>query len=220
MKNPTQKFGEILQALKRVFNRNKTARAETLIETVISVFILSLLLWPTASMLVDAVRATATDRNDLIAAALADEGIEMITNFRDTNFLKFSPKAEQCWDAKPDTAIDLEHCDTRENRLADGDFRLSMNLDSFEWQLESMAAPLSDTLSAPTDAQYRLKLDPAEHLYNYASGDDTSFYRSVSISRLPNSGDKILKVVSKVVYRQSGSPRKLKRVAFLTPYAE
>src|SRR3989338_11488654 len=75
--------------------------AETLLEVVVAVGVLMIVLGPASATFVASVRTVGQNRNDLVAASLAEEGVEVVRNIRDSNFLKFSAKATACWNAAP-----------------------------------------------------------------------------------------------------------------------
>ena len=80
----------------------KTISGETLIEVLIAVSVLIIVMTPSAALVMQSTRSTAYARDNLIAMSLADEGIELMNNIRDANFLKFGEKFDLCWDTRPD----------------------------------------------------------------------------------------------------------------------
>lgn len=176
----------------------KHHRGETILEVLIAVSVLMLIMAPASGLYIASTRNIATNRNDLIAASVAEEGIEMVRNIRDTNFLRFSQKATECWNSKPEHS-DLATCETQ--TIAAGAYRLTLDIASFNWTLEISGSgdSLTDQLNDPTkDDFYRLKLDPTTHLYSHTVGDDTAFYREIVIS-YSAAGE--MEVQSRVLYR-------------------
>ncbi len=167
-------------------------------------------------------RITAMNRNDLVAAAFAEEGAEMIRNIRDTNLLRFASKAADCWRTHP-IYSDLDTCANPGKEIAQGSYRVGINVVSNALPVALSAA--SDSGIAPLDANnpnawYQLKLDDANtNLYNYFRGTATIFYREVKIS-YSAADPNVMNVISTVVYRSGKDPRVLTRSMPLTnhPY--
>lgn len=130
-------------------------------EVVIAIAVIMVILAPASALYIASTRTVAVNRNDLVAAALAEEGIEMVRNIRDTNFIKFSDNARECWNTLPDQ--------TCPNAIADGSYRLSVNVDDLKWTFDMATAPLNSfvdpygerkyDLAGPNDEGYRLMLD-------------------------------------------------------------
>ena len=132
-------------------NRN-IEKGFTLIEALVALVILTIALGP-ALILSSNLSATASVvRNNLVAANLAQEGVEAVRALRDTNWFNGA-------------AFD--------NGLADGIYRVEWNSDSL----------ISFGSNPP------LKADNG--LYNYSTGTDTVFRRTVTISK-PNNGELVL----------------------------
>lgn len=138
-----------------------THRGETILEVVIAVTVLMLILAPASALYIASTHTIAGNRNDLIAASLAEEGIEILRNMRDTNLLKFSPKAQECWNTKPDhdtltdpgaPAATIESCENAAKKISTGKFKLTLNPGTLEWNLESpndSTSQLSEPLMEP-----------------------------------------------------------------------
>lgn len=146
----------------------KHHRAETILEVIIAVAVLMVILAPASALYISSTHTIAGNRNDLIAASLAEEGIEMVRNFRDTNFLKFSPKAQECWNTKikKDDSSDIALVDCDSEKIATGRFRLILDPNTLEWNLEAPSDPTSQLseplLSIPAAGnieEYRLRSD-------------------------------------------------------------
>lgn len=143
-------------------------RAETILEVVIAVSVIMVILAPASGLYIASVRTSANNRNDLAAAALAEEGIEIVRNIRDTNFIKFSNKARDCWNTVPGHT-DAATCDAAANKIPEGSYRLSVNVDQdsadyLKWTLSEpavigAAAALNPNLTGASDGNYRLSLD-------------------------------------------------------------
>lgn len=145
---------------------------ETILEVIIAVTVLMLILGPASALYISSTHTIAGNRNDLIAAALAEEGIEMLRNMRDTNLLKFSPKAQECWNTKPDhdtltdsdAPMTAQSCENSDNKIAGGKYRLTLNPGTLEWNLEVPDDPIPQLSEPPIAAvgdieEYRLFFD-------------------------------------------------------------
>lgn len=145
-----------------------STRAETILEVVIAVSVIMVILAPASGLYIASVRTSANNRSDLAAAALAEEGIEIMRNIRDTNFIKFSNKARDCWNTVSGHT-DTGTCDDAANKIAGGSYRLSVNVDQdsadyLKWTLSESAviggdAALNPNLTGASDGNYRLSLD-------------------------------------------------------------
>lgn len=178
-------------------------RAETILETIIAVSLLLVVISAAAPMYVTASRSSAANRDDLIGKFLSEEGVELMQKIRDSNILRFSPKAQDCWNTKPDHT-DIDTCDAPGNKIAVGIYTLEVNFN------EVGAVKFTQQPSAldPDNLadEYQLKLDPVTKLYNYTQGTPTKFYREISIDYTP-SGD--MYVISRVFYTSGNSIRRI-----------
>ncbi|MBI5413708.1 hypothetical protein HZA42_05165 [Candidatus Peregrinibacteria bacterium] len=204
---------------------------------------IALIVAPASGLYIANSRITAMNRNDLVAAGLADEGVEVMRNIRDTNLIKFSPKAKSCWNATP-KFDSIDDCDKKANKMAqevgEKHFKLTLDPETFDWDLEDGSADLSAGIAE----EYRLKLDEATatnpecnpsgggaqncsaHTGLYFSpprnapqalnsrGSLSRFYRQIGIKYTTNG--KAMKVTSTVKYMNGGSERTIKRAVILT----
>lgn len=190
-----------------------SSSGETILEVIIAISVLMLILAPASALYISSTQNIAANRSNLIAASLAEEGIEITRNMRDTNLLRFSPKATECWNTKPEHS-DLATCETQ--TIEAGVYRLTLDIVSFNWTLEVPITGdlLTDELNDPTrDDFYRLKLDPATHVYSHAVGSDTPFYREIVIA-YGTGGE--MAVQSRVLYRMGTNVRTIRRNISLT----
>lgn len=205
--------------------RPHNLNAETLIESIIAVSILMTVLVPVSGVHVSAMRVTAANPRHVIALGLAEEGLEAIRNIRDTNLLRFSPKAEECWNTKPDAAITLDDCAVTTNKIGTENsdlrmFRLMRDPETLQWSLDS-GVPL---LPMPDIERYRLRHDTtATGLYFLPSanmdplrprGEPSIFYRQIVIQYFNQDADPAtfegMKVTSVVHYSVGGSRPKVR----------
>lgn len=79
------------------FGKIKNIRAFSLLETIAVLFIVSIGLVSILSVTVDSVRAQNLNKNSLVAYHLAEEGLELVKNVRDTNFIQNSTTTPVAW---------------------------------------------------------------------------------------------------------------------------
>ena len=140
-------------------------RGFTLIETLVALVLITIAMGPVLISATSAVNVAARIEHNLIAANLAQEGIEVIRSIRDTNWLNGS-------------AFD--------NNLPAGIWRV---------QWDTVSGGLMAVGSNPV-------LKKNNGLYNYPTGTDTVFKRTITISK-PNSGE--LALVSSVTWVERGN---------------
>ncbi len=132
----------------------KSNRGFTLVEAMVALVLVTVAMGPVFILATSAVNAASRIEHNLIASNLAQEGIEVIRNIRDTNWLN-------------GVAFD--------NNLSAGTWRV---------QWDTVGGGLMSVGSDPV-----LKKDNG--IYNYSTGTNTPFKRTISISK-PNSGELIL----------------------------
>lgn len=135
----------------------------TLIEALVALVILTVSLGPALVLSSNISSTSSVIQNNLIAANLSQEGVEVIRALRDSNWhngLLF------------------------DNGLTDGVYRI-------EWNSNSLIALGSNP---------PLKISTG--LYNYSSGTDTKFKRTVTINKI-NSEE--LKITSEVTWTERGN---------------
>lgn len=201
----------------------KNPRAETLLEVVISVAMIMVVLAPASALFISSSQNTSGNRNDLVASMMAQEGLEIIRNIRDTNFLRFPEgSVSDCWNMKPDAA----DCAIPANKISAGSYTVSPDLQN---PAAVHFAPVNDAMALENpSADYRLKLDESSlpvcdlvtttnchthfkedtHLYIHSAdatrGTPVDFYRDVKIEYLDLNSDSasdLMRVTSTVVYR-------------------
>lgn len=197
-------------------------RAGTLIEVLIALSVLLAISSIASGVYISSVRSTASNRNDVIADALAEEGIELMRNIRDTNFLRFAD-VESCWNMKPGET----DCALAANKLSAGSSTVWLDPADFSIKyLKQITGLDTANLSAVGNGAYKLKLKaiagaPNAKLYFHdAANEDTPFYRGLNISYMDFNADGIndaIKVVSTVAYATAtGKARTAVRASILT----
>lgn len=145
----------------------------TLVEALVTLVVLSFGLIPSLAIVSSSTNLSGLIKNNLIAANLAQEGVEVVRSLRDANWF-----AGRSFD----------------NGLV-GNWRVEY---STNWVTNSpVAAGLNPFL----------KFDSATGLYNYSTGIDTIFKRSVSIAKTADLCNCKLVLVSRVDWTQQGRSR-------------
>ena len=140
-------------------------RGFTLIEAMVALVLITIAMGPVFILATSSVNAASRIEHNLIASNLAQEGIEVIRNIRDTNWLTGA-------------AFD--------NNLPVGTWRV---------QWDTVGGGLVAVGSNPV-------LKKNNGLYNYPTGTDTVFRRTVTILK-PNSGE--LTLISSVTWVERGN---------------
>lgn len=137
----------------------------TLIETLVALVLVTIAMGPVFILTTSSINVAARIEHNLIATNLAQEGIEVIRNIRDTNWL---------------------------NRVA-----FDNNLPVGTWRVEwdTISGGLRAVGSNPV-------LKKNNGIYNYTTGTDTIFRRTITISK-PNSGE--LMLVSSITWIERGN---------------
>lgn len=138
----------------------------TLIEALVSLVLLSLAIVPALYLSTTAVSSALLIEHNLIAANLAQEGVEVIRAMRDANWFNNS---------------------VFDSGLSAGIYRVEWNSDSL----------------IPLGSNPFLKINNG--LYNYTSGTDTIFKRTVDITKISSSE---LRVVSTITWTEKGNRNK------------
>lgn len=143
-------------------NNKAVQEGFTLVEALVTLVVLSIALGPSLILTTNVSNTTSIVRNNLIAANLAQEGIEVVRAIRDTNWFLGN-------------AFD--------QGLANGTYRV-------QWNSDSLIALGSNP---------PIKEDNG--LYNYSTGSDTIFRRTISILKV-NAGE--IRVISQVIWQEKG----------------
>ena len=72
-------------------------KGETLLEVLIALTLITVSVAAAASAMMSATKGLSLSKNYLIAQNLASEGLEIVKNIRDTNWMKFPVDKEDCW---------------------------------------------------------------------------------------------------------------------------
>lgn len=169
-------------------------RAETILEVLVAVGILSIMLVLAGQLRVTAIRNAAESRAALIANEVANEGIEGIATIIGTNRLRFAGRSAECWDsyAAPGTTLNLANCNG--SKLQAGSFVLGRDLSTLGWVLTSQSQTLSQVLPGPQSENlcrmrqsetYRVRLDQPDTLLQENPDCQYDTDRSAAIANQP-----------------------------------
>jgi len=144
---------------KRSWSKNK---GFTLIEAMVALVVLTVALGPSLILTTNINNTAVIVKNNLIAANLAQEGLEVIRGMRDTNWFNGS---------------------SFDSGLSNGTYRVQWNSGS--------------VITLGTNPP--IKEDNG--LYNYSTGNNTIFRRTITILKI-NSGE--LRIISEVTWEERG----------------
>jgi prepilin-type N-terminal cleavage/methylation domain-containing protein len=130
----------------------------TIIEMLIAIFIISVGIVGVFTVINKTISTMAVSPSELIAAYLAQEGIEVVRNIRDTNWLE------------PPSALGVEVL--WDDGLAPGNYKADYNDNSLT------------AVTPGSDIPYLLNINNNGY-YTYDSGINSGFYRKITISQGP-----------------------------------
>ncbi|MFA5828875.1 MAG: hypothetical protein WC843_00040 [Candidatus Gracilibacteria bacterium] len=194
--------------------------AESLIEVVIAIFVVSLAAGTASTLIVSALQSNSFSRDNLIALNLADEGLEAMRDIRDINWLKFSFDSKSCWDIMSnETTCNLN------NHITDGLYSVHLNQD-YAWQLDilNQSTPLPLNIissgSNPPIKIYSSDLLLNENPAIFSKFDTTNpFYGRFSrVIQITHLGPNKMQVTSNVQWTAQGVIHTVSHSSFLTNY--
>ncbi len=120
--------------------RHKKFRAESIMETIISITVLTLGVAASLTILRTSLQSNSIIGEKIVALNLAIEGIEALKNIRDTNYLRYASDPDSCWANL--TATDVADCSPTTS-IRDGEdyyFTRDLSDDYFEWGLAAASS--------------------------------------------------------------------------------
>lgn len=153
------------------FMQRSNQSGQTIIETVVAIFILVTALISAVGLATYALRSSGNSSLQVIATTLARESIEGIKNKRDTNWLSVSPGLTPCYaEIGPGQECYKNWLGTGQNKLDPGNYAFDFVPSSNDWKL----------ISNPSS--YVLRYDPATGAYSSdGAGSNSIFSRKVNI---------------------------------------
>lgn len=136
----------------------------TLIETIVAIAILTMVITGPLSLSAQSLKAASAAKNNFLAANLAQEGIELIRFYRTNNMLRCSSNCDTAWlngiiNGPPGNCQSGNGCYIAANNFV---------LNQCSGGVYPSGCPL-------------LKIDPANNFYNYTSGTDSIFQRTIKL---------------------------------------
>ena len=203
-------------------NNSDSQKGQTLIETVVAVFIMIMGIVSALGLAIYSLNASSNISKQIIAVGLAREGVEVVKNMRDTNWLK-DTLSTTCYDY-PSVTKSASCYEGWLNPARGTDFGLaspsdlkdySINFDgtsSLLWEL--------NPASVPQNIEFGLNYDPAaENGFYYsvtAEKSNSDFYRKITIEKIvdyapydfgnPAYNYPLLIVTSQVWWKDKGCP--------------
>ncbi|MBU1019178.1 hypothetical protein KJ764_04370 [Patescibacteria group bacterium] len=168
----------------------KHLRAESLIETIVAVTVIALGAVSVGIMVRTGLVGDELSQDRMFATNLAKEGIDAVSNIRDTNWLRYGLQNDDCWNTADGPLINIRNCDS--SLIGEGEYVLKLNLEDdffeyilvgdpgadifdeeyliYECQVEDLAAGNHNIFTNPTGL-------PAAH-----TCEETTFYRKIEIT--------------------------------------
>ncbi len=97
-----------------LFRLQKIKKASLIADVMVSIFILSVGITASATIIMNSLQQNAINKNRIIALNLAREGIEAVRILRDTNWLRYGESARICWNFWANTNQDVTMNDNDE----------------------------------------------------------------------------------------------------------
>jgi hypothetical protein len=160
-------------------------KGETLIEVIAALTALVIAGLAAVTVVISVLSSTAISKEFLIAQNLAREGIEGVTNIRDTNWLLFPTKKEDCW-----MLIDATDCAPADTVAAQDQGYVMMRDPSGKLYLKEKDTwlDLGDVGEDTADEEYKLYLNTSGY-YTHSNADQADpqpgpvFYRMIEFEK-------------------------------------
>ncbi len=150
-------------------------RSFTIIELMVAIFVILVGLIGGMTAISRMFILTSLSSSRLTAAYLAQEGIEIVRNIRDSNWLETRTATTTPWDEG------LSNC-------------------SGGCEADYTILGVEDP-SISTYFDRKLKINPDDGFYSYTSGDETKFKREITIN---HEGNNVLNIVVEVTWQEKG----------------
>ena len=167
----------------------KNSAGFTILEVILAITVLTLAVGGSFILISQTIGSVSVIQSRLIASYLIQEGLEIVRNIRDSNWLK-----NQGWD----------------QGLPAGDWEADYTTTSFDEDCENVEHYNCHIY----DDNSFLKIPETDEFYNYSSGTDTIFKRKITISKESEEPDRF-KVSVEVFWREKGQLRSLAAQEYL-----
>jgi len=200
--------------LKKIYSN----RGETLIEILIALVILILGSAGALRIISASIANNQISKERVIATNLAREGVELVRNVRDTNWLRFAGERRECWNT-----FDY-NCGG--SSISSGYYKIDFSIgDRADLMSVSAGINLEDGLNGQ-DASYRLYEDSSTGLISHDSTKDpTIYFREIRLDYLDQNGslsnnqsENSLRVNSRVTWVDRGEVYNVVLTTVLTDY--
>ncbi|MDD3862038.1 MAG: prepilin-type N-terminal cleavage/methylation domain-containing protein [Candidatus Gracilibacteria bacterium] len=202
-------------------------KGETLLEVLIALTIVAVSAAAAASAIVSANKGLALSKNYMVAQNLASEGLEIVKNIRDTNWMKFPLNKKDCWlnlnvAATQSTDCAAEKIEWNEGADANNDYYIEKI--GNRWTLGTDSNQKIDNLPVPD--KFGLKLEesqpPASPERKYtpiSSGETAAFYRGIRVLDLDTTnGEESLTIQVIVKWYEGAKLFEIQGTEILTNY--
>lgn len=190
---------------------HKTRRSESVFEVIIAITVMSIGITAVTLLITTVMRAGALSKEFIIANNLAAEGLEAVSNVRESNWIEFPGYEEDCWNvvATVTTVNDAGDCQGSSTKIGatygsgtSARYFIPEISPDYGWVLTQVQNMLTTDLSNTTrDNYYDLWIDPSTGIYATSSGTtDTPYYRMVIIQYYNSSDTKVSPTSTSAVY--------------------
>lgn len=159
------------------FNYKTKLHGETILEVVIAIGILSLVLFSAFGLIAQSIATHTNIKNRVTAIDLAREGLEIVRNVRDTNWIKYSGDKRTQWLCYQSPCTAVAH------RLSNGFYTVDPLV--VQPLLKATEQSLLDVDNVTNYDEYQILDDPALG-FNHVSGQSTMFYRQIELQLYTN----------------------------------
>ena len=174
-------------------NNSTINRGFTLLEVIVAIFILTVGILGCYSLIIQTISSTRYNSDKLVASYLAQEGIEIVRNIRDTNWLEQQVNSANPWNE----GLDVDGlCDcTCDDMLLDG------------CVVDYNTPIIEDPIPSPFDEAHEYLNIDSSGFYSYSPGTQSKFKRKIVIYHDDLNGlgeEYILKVCARVEWEEKG----------------
>ncbi len=214
-------------------SRIKLSRGDTLVEVIITLFVIALGSMVSTSLVINAIRSNLASKNNLVALNLAVEGIEAVRNIRDNNWLKFSFNKDECWNMEPE-ALTNDSC-VAVALIPAGFYTVDLDPQTMKWTLSRFKTGLDLENNPGTAGDFVLRFinlnngDSARYLFLSKSiilgagitvEGDSPYYRMLEIDyggTAPENAEE-MRVKSLVEWQEGAAVKRVSINTILTNY--
>lgn len=183
---------------------NKSGAGFTLLEVIVAIFVLTVGIGGSFALMQQTLFAVTMAQSRIIAAYLAQEGIEIVRNIRDNNWLEqresFDVPPLPLWNEGLNNCSSPSSCCEADN----------------ETDTPLLYTPLTTIVGCVFDDLSYLNID-SNGFYSYSSGEQTKFKRKIFIELI--NADK-MKVVVIVEWQDRGKSHQIEVVEHITNWYE